>query len=74
MHNKIDLSTVVLHDDESTMDLFCNPYLVEYIKSKGTFEDKEQWRRNFRQSESKYTWIQQEGVIRHKGYHQRYIA
>ena len=42
MHKNIDLSIVVLLDNESTMDLFCDPDLVEDIyKSKGTFEDIE---------------------------------
>ena len=32
MNKKIDPRTVVLLENESTMDLFCNPYLVEDIK------------------------------------------
>ena len=31
MYNKIDLRTVVLLENEYTMDLFCNPHLVEDI-------------------------------------------
>ena len=32
MHNKVDQRTVVLLYSEYTMDLFCNPDLVEYIQ------------------------------------------
>ena len=32
IHKKLDLRTVVLLYNESTMDLFCNPDLVENIK------------------------------------------
>ena len=34
MHKKIDLRTVVLIDSNSTLNLFCNPYLVEDKKVK----------------------------------------
>ena len=32
MHKKLELRTVVLLDNKSTMDLFCDPDLVEDIK------------------------------------------
>ena len=38
MQNNIDLNKVVLLDNESTMNLLCNPDLVEYIQNvKETF-------------------------------------
>ena len=32
MHKNLDLRTVVLLENESTMDIFCNPELAEDIK------------------------------------------
>ena len=32
MYKKLDLRTMVLLENESTMDLLCNPELVEYIQ------------------------------------------